>query len=58
VNFTIIVEYMGVVNKTSFVGFAAPPDSYSAANKTMDMLPADARPYFRYLVERAMATGD
>jgi hypothetical protein len=41
---------MGVVNKTSFVGFAAPPDSYSAANKTMDMLPADARPYFRYLV--------
>jgi hypothetical protein len=58
VNFTIYVEYMGVVNKTSFVGFAAPPHSYSAANKTMDVLPADARPYFRYLVERAVATGD
>lgn len=58
VNFTIYVEYMGVVNKTSFVGFAAPPDSYSAANQTMNLLPADARPYFRYLVERAVATGD
>jgi len=51
-------EYMGVVNKTSFVGFAVPPESYAAANKTMDALPADARPYFRYLVERAVATGD
>ncbi len=58
VNFTIYVEYMGVVNKTSFVGFAVPPESYAAANKTVDMLPADARPYFRYLVERAVATGD
>jgi len=58
VNFTIYVEYMGVVNKTSFVGFAVPPESYAAANKTMDALPADARPYFRYLVERAVATGD
>jgi hypothetical protein len=58
VNFTIYVEYMGVVNKTSFVGFAAPPDSYSAANHAMNLLPADARPYFRYLVERAVATGD
>jgi len=58
VNFTIYVEYMGVVNKTSFVGFAVPPESYAAANKTVDALPADARPYFRYLVERAVATGD
>jgi hypothetical protein len=58
VNFTIYVEYMGVVNKTSFVGFAVPPESYAAANKTVDVLPADARPYFRYLVERAVATGD
>ncbi len=58
VNFTIYVEYMGVVNKTSFVGFAVPPESYMAANNTMYMLPADARPYFRYLVERAVATGD
>jgi hypothetical protein len=58
VNFTIYVEYMGVVNKTSFMGFAAPPDSYLAANHTMNLLPADARPYFRYLVERAVATGD
>ena len=58
VNFTIVVEYMGVVNKTSFVGFAVPFDSYMAANKTLYMLPTDARPYFRYLVERAVATGD
>ena len=58
VNFTIYVEYMGVVNKTSFVGFAVPPESYAAANKTVDVLPADARPYFRYLVGRAVATGD
>jgi hypothetical protein len=58
VNFTIYVEYMGVVNKTSFVGFAVPPESYAAANKTVDVLPADARPFFRYLVERAVATGD
>jgi hypothetical protein len=58
VNFTIYVEYMGVVNKTSFVGFAVPPESYAATNKTVDVLPADARPYFRYLVERAVATGD
>ena len=58
VNFTIYVEYMGVVNMTSFVGFAVPPENYAAANNTMYMLPADARPYFRYLVERAVATGD
>ncbi|MEM1616556.1 MAG: hypothetical protein QW452_11400, partial [Pyrobaculum sp.] len=57
VNFTAYVEYMGVVNSTSFVGFAVPADSYKAALKTTELLPLDARPFFQYLVERAVATG-
>ncbi len=58
VNYTVYVEYMGVVNKTEFLGFAVPPDNYLAANKTAALLPPDARPYFRFLLEKAVATGD
>mgnify|MGYP001770662207 FL=1 len=58
VNFTVYVEYMGVVNSTNFVGFAAPRDSYIAANKTAALLPPQAREYFLYLFQKAVATGD
>ncbi|MEZ0320230.1 MAG: hypothetical protein ABWK05_09630 [Pyrobaculum sp.] len=57
VNLTAYVEYMGVVNSTSFVGFAVPAGSYKAALKTAEALPPDARPFFQYLLERAVATG-
>ncbi|WP_148682991.1 hypothetical protein [Pyrobaculum ferrireducens] len=58
VSYNITVEYMGVVNRSVFVGYAAPPGSYTAANKTLGLLPPEARPYFQYLMERAAATGD
>ena len=58
VNYTIRVTYMGVSNVTEFVGFAVPPDAYTAANRTYGLLPPEARPYYRYLLERAVATGD
>jgi len=58
VNYTIRVEYMGVSNVTEFVGFAVPPNAYVAANRTYGLLPPEARPYYRYLFERAVATGD
>ncbi|ABL88280.1 conserved hypothetical protein [Pyrobaculum islandicum DSM 4184] len=58
VNYTIYVEYMGMVNRTSFVGFAVPINSYIAANKTVALLSPKARPYFIYLIEKAVTTGD
>ncbi|MEM0484969.1 MAG: hypothetical protein QW434_09785 [Pyrobaculum sp.] len=58
VNYTVYVEYMGVVNKTEFLGFAVPLDNYLAANKTATLLPPDARPYFLFLLEKAVAMGD
>lgn len=58
VNFTVYVEHMGVVNSTNFVGFAAPRDSYIAANKTAALLPPQSREYFLYLFQKAVATGD
>jgi len=58
VNYTIRVTYMGVSNVTEFVGFAVPPDAYAAANRTYGLMPSEARTYYRYLLERAVATGD
>lgn len=58
VNFTIYGEYMGVRNKTTFVGFAVPPQSYIRASEAAGNMSQRAAEYFRFLLEKAVATGD
>ncbi|MFN7106453.1 MAG: hypothetical protein ACK4M3_07735, partial [Pyrobaculum sp.] len=57
VRYVVTATYMGVSNTTVFLGYAVPADSYLNAIAVNKTLSPDARRYFSYLVEKAVAAG-
>ena len=58
VNFTAVVEYMGVVNKSSLLAVVAPVENFKAAVSAAAEMPHESNSFFMYLVEKAALSGD